>query len=318
MKGRSGRIRCSAALVAAAFACALQPAGGQPATTITVVIPGAANGALPLYYAQRAGLFAQAGLTVNVDQLASGAAGAAAVASGAADVANSNVLTVVEAHARGIPFTIVAPGGEYDAKHPTVELLVLADGPIRTAKDLNDVSIGVASLQDAFVLGLRAWLADNNIDPGGLHFVESPQSALLALLLERRVDAILLSEPSLAHALASGSVRAIAKPYDAIANHFLISAWVSTTTWVAAHPDVARRFVRVMEQASTYADDHWAELLPLVSEFTKVPVEQLKEFVPDAFGSSVSAAYVQPMIDAAARFNVIGRPFPAAEIISTP
>lgn len=311
--------RRSAVVVAAALVCSLQPAGAQPVRAeITVVVPVVANGTLPLYYAQRTGLFAKAGLSVTIEPLASGAAAAAAVAGGAADIGDSNVQTLVQAHARGVPFTIVAPGAEYDAKHPTVELLVLAAGPIRTAKDLPGISIGVASLQDAFVLGLGAWLADNNIDRSSLRFVESPQSALLALLLEKRVDAILLSEPSLAHALASGTTRPIAKPYDAIAKHFLISAWFSTTTWVAAHPDVAKRFSTVIAQAGAYADKHWVDMLPLVAEFTKIPVDELKAFVPDRFGSSVPARYVQPMIDVAARFKVIDRPFPAEEIISTP
>jgi len=301
------------------LACGLRPAGAQPVNTeITVVVPAVANGTLPLYYAQRTGLFAQAGLTVKIQALASGAAGAAAVAGGAADIGNSNVQTLVQAHARGIPFTIVAAGGEYDSRHPTVELLVLAAGPIKTAKDIGGISIGVASLQDAFVLGLNAWLTDNGIDRTGLHFVESPQSSLLAMLQTKRVDAILLSEPSLAHALASGSTRAIAKPYDAIAKHFMISAWFSTTTWVAAHPDAAKRFSSVMEQASIYADNHWDDLLPLVAEFTKVPVEELKLFTPDAFGASVRAVDVQPMIDVAARFKVIERAFPATDIIATP
>lgn len=290
----------------------------QAPTPINVVVPAAANGTLPLYYAQRTGMFAQAGLAVKISALASGAAGAAAVAGGAADIGNSNVQTLVLAHARGVPFTIVAAGGEYDSRHPTVELLVLTGSPIRTAHDIGGITIGVASLQDAFVLGLNAWLADNGIDRGGLHFVEAPQSSLLAMLQEKRVDAILLSEPNHTHALASGTVRSIAKPYDAIAKHFMISAWYSTMTWVAAHPEAAKRFGAVMAQASAYADAHWSEMLPLVSEFTKVPVEELRGFVPDAFGTAVAAANVQPMIDVAARFKVIDRPFPAGEIIAAP
>jgi NitT/TauT family transport system substrate-binding protein len=310
--------RRSAVAAAAVFACALPPAGAQAPAAIAVVVPVATNGALPLYYAQRSGLFARAGLNVTIETIGSGAAAAAAVAGGAADIGDSNVQTLIQAHARGVPFTIVAPGGEYDEKRPTVEVLVLAAGPLRTPKDIAGSSIGVASLQDAFVLGLNAWLAENGVDRSGLHFVEAPQSALLPLLVEKRVDGILLSEPSLAHAQASGSTRAIGKPYDSIAKHFLISAWFSTTTWVAAHPDAARRFGAAIAQADIYADNHWAEMVPIVADFTKLPIDELRSLTHDAFGASVPAAYVQPMIDVAARFKVIDRPFPAEEIISIP
>jgi NitT/TauT family transport system substrate-binding protein len=302
----------------ATLACVLQTAAAQPSrTSITVVAPLVAN-VLPLYYAQRAGLFEKADLTIKIDAIGSGAAAAAAVAGGAADIGGSNIQTLIQGHVRGLPFTIVAPGAEYDERRPSVELLVLTTSPIRRPADIAGASIGVASLQDAFVLGLNAWISKFGIDAGSLRFVETPQSALLALLQQKRVDAILVSQPRLAEALASGTTRAIGKPYDAIAKHFLISTWFSTTTWVAAHPEGARRFSAAIAQADVYADKHWDEMLPIISDYTKVPVEQLKKVVPDTFGASVPAAYVQPMIDVAARFKVIDRIFPAAEIIATP
>jgi NitT/TauT family transport system substrate-binding protein len=301
-----------------ALAFALQPAAAQPArTSITVVAPLVAN-VLPLYYAQRSGLFDKANLDIKIDAIGSGAAAAAAVAGGAADIGGSNLQTLIQGHARGLPFTIVAPGAEYDERRPSVELLVLTSSSIRRPAEIAGASIGVASLQDAFVIGLNAWLANLGIDRSSLHFIEAPQSALLSLLQQKRVDAILVSQPRLAEALASGTVRPIGKPYDAIAKHFLISTWFSTTTWVAAHPEAARRFSAAIAQADVYANRHWDEMLPIVSDYTKVPVEQLKTVVPDTFGSSVRTEYVQPMIDVAARFKVIDRGFPAAEIIATP
>lgn len=308
----------AAFIAIAALACVVQRAGAQPVrTTITVVAPLVAN-VLPLYYAQRAGLFDKANLDIKIDAIGSGAAAAAAVAGGAADIGGSNVQTLIQGHARGLPFTIVAPGAEYDERRPSVELLVLNASAIRRPAQLAGASIGVASLQDAFVLGLNAWLANLGIDRSTLHFIETPQSALLALLQQKRVDAILVSQPRLAEALASGMTRAIGKPYDAIAKHFLISTWFSTTTWVAAHPEAAKRFSAAIAQADVYADKHWDEMLPIISDYTKLPVEQLKTVVPDTFGASVPPAYVQPMIDVAVRFKLIDRAFPASEIIAFP
>ncbi len=194
--------------------------------------------------------------------------------------------------------------------------MVVADGPIRSARNLGGASIGVASLQDAFVLGLDAWLLDNHIhDRAGLHFVESPQSALLAMLQEKRVDAILLSEPKpRLHAFATQTVRSIARPlrFDREA---LPHQRVVHDDELGCRASRRRAAVRRgrMAQSSLYADAIFTgtTCFPLVSEFTEGPgLSELRAFVPDAFGSTLSATNVQPMIDVAARFKVIDRSVP--------
>ena len=54
-------------------------------------------------YGNASGTFSRLGLDVNVVKMASGSAGAAAVAGGALDVAKGSVIAVVAAHAHGIP-----------------------------------------------------------------------------------------------------------------------------------------------------------------------------------------------------------------------
>ena len=39
--------------------------------------------------------------------------------------------------------------------------------------------------------------------------------------------------------------------------------------------------VRQIAQADVYADNHWDEMLPIVADYTKLPIEELKLVTPD-------------------------------------
>lgn len=89
------------------------------------------------FYAQDIGLFRRAGLNVTIQSLSGGAAIASAVASGDLDIGVSNMLSLGNAVARGIPIKAIAPGYLYDTNVPLSRVVVAPNGPIHTAKDLN-------------------------------------------------------------------------------------------------------------------------------------------------------------------------------------
>ena len=93
-------------------------------------------------------------MTVTI--VASGSIATAAVIGGSAQIAQSNIFTVVLAHARGIPLVLIAPGGQNNPASPNLDLFVLRDGPIKTAKDLEGRTLGVTSVHDQQSLGARA------------------------------------------------------------------------------------------------------------------------------------------------------------------
>ena len=102
----------SRALAALAGAGALGPMAvrAQAAGTVRVGIP-VTEGGVPVIYALRTGMFARAGLTVELTRMASGAAIAAAIAGGNIDTGSTNMVSLVIAHAKGIPFVINAASG---------------------------------------------------------------------------------------------------------------------------------------------------------------------------------------------------------------
>src|ERR1700691_1356873 len=90
-----------------------------------------------VFYALDAGLFAKAGLDVGLVALSGGGAAiAAAVAGGSLDLGKSNVLELIAAHVRGLPFTIVGPGAGTGAFDHNGAIIVPVASPIRSARDL--------------------------------------------------------------------------------------------------------------------------------------------------------------------------------------
>lgn len=297
------------------IALADRPANAAPRLALTVAVTRSAD-AIPFFYALKAGLFEKADLDVKSMAMANGAAIASAIVGGAADIGFSNVQTLVAAHVKGIPFTIVSAGGEYNDASPTTELLVAADSPIKSAKELEGKTVAVGALHDLQALSVAAWMTTNGADASKANYIETPASAALALLQQGRADAIVVSQPNLQFALERGA-RVLGKPYGALAKRLLVSAWYTTQPWTQANADALTRFGRVMRAASDFANAHPQEMDPIIAAYTKIPAEALRTMSRAHQGTTVDPAQLQVVIDAAARYDVIPKAFPARDIIAS-
>jgi NitT/TauT family transport system substrate-binding protein len=269
----------------------------------------------PILYAQKAGLFARAGLNVILDKSPSGAAAAAAVLAGTYDIAKSSLVNLMSAHVKGVPFTLIAPAGMWDDSTPFAQLLVLRDSPIRSAKDLNGKLLSVPALHDIGQVSDSAWVEAHGGDSRTLRFVEFPMAGASAALDQHRIDATTIVGPAMDAAMASGKFRSLGASFGAIAPHFLFSGWFTTKEWAAAHADIAKRFVRVWAEAAAYANGHHDDTEPLLAQFTLIPIEILHKMTRGVYGTTLSAADIQPVIDVAAKYQMIERSFPAQELI---
>jgi NitT/TauT family transport system substrate-binding protein len=219
---------------------------------------------------------------------------------------------------RGVPFVIVAAAGVYDTKAPYGVLLVAADSPIRTAKDLEGATLAIGALQSIDEVGIDSWMERNGADYKSLKYVEIPQAAIQAALEAHRVAASVLNRPQLDAALTAGKVRTLYPIYDAIAPSFMSSGWFATKDWATAHADAVARFVRVVEDASRYANTHHAETAPILAQFSGIQLDVIQKMPRAILGTSLSPALVQPVIDLAAKYGMLARPFPASEVLYQP
>ncbi len=270
--------------------------------------------AVPFEYALQQGWFGQAGFDIQPVLLASGSAAATATVGGAVDIGSSNLFTAILAHAKGLPIVIIAPGGRYEEDIPTSQLLVASDSTIKTAKDLEGKTVAVAGLNDMSSLSIRAWVTQSGADAAAIKYIETPMSTMPGMIKGGKVDAIFCSEPALQTALSSGA-RVLATTYTAIAKHFFTSVWIAMAPWLATHRDLALKFADVIHRSTLYTNTHYAEVLPLISSYTKLPLETLRTMHQIKGGTTLVAEDVQPMIDAAAKYHAIPNVFPARDML---
>ncbi len=225
---------------------------GEGLISLRVMTTPIENGA-EVYYAKELGFFAQAGLDVDVQSVQSGSAISSAVTSGAADIGFASIVPLAIAHTKHFPFVLVAPGGEWTPEARNSALYVAARSTIRTGKDLNGKTVGIAGLGTLGDYAVRAWIDRNGGDATTVKFVELPYPAMVEALRGGRIDAASLNEPFLSEGKKVG--RFLGYQDDALASRFLIAGWFSTSDWARDHPALVQRFAAVMRRTAIWAND---------------------------------------------------------------
>jgi NitT/TauT family transport system substrate-binding protein len=314
------RARAAALLFGGTAAGALRLAGhAQSADAIRVAaipIVGAAQPSL----AKDLGLFAKAGIDVDIQPMQGSSAIASAVLSSSADIGFSAADTLMTAHSKGVSLVIIAPASEYLSTSPANDavLALPANSQVRQAKDLNGKTIGVNSLSGIALLSTRAWIDENGGDSTTVKFVEIPFATMPVALETGRVDCCQVTEPYIGAAKKNGRILANALN-GAIAKRFLITAWFTTPQWAAAHPDAVRRFAAAIRETATWCDDkgNAAKRTELLAKYTKIEPAVITTMTPPHYGAQVTPALLQPLIDVDAKYNKFAA-FPAQELIYAP
>jgi NitT/TauT family transport system substrate-binding protein len=309
----------SQVLIAVTSAGALPAvARAQPAGTVTLrVAAGLTEPTTPILYAQSSGLFAKAGLNVEMQRPQSGAVTAAAVIGGALEFGKSSPLELFSAHLRNVPLVWVSPASLYRAEAPDGGLLVAKDSPLRTARDLTGKVIAVTALNDLNTIGVRAWTDKNGGDSSTLKLVELSPGTMPAALEAGRIDAPALFNPVFEAALTSGKTRLVAHIYDSIAKRFLSAAWFTSQSYADNHREILDRFEHVMVEANAYTNGHFAETLPLIAQYSGLDPTAIAHMTRSVAALYLDARDIQPLIDSAAKYKVISRSFPAEELFSS-
>ncbi len=296
---------------AAALSAARCPAGAQARTPLSIATVASDPLALPLY-AQQLGYFTKAGFDVTINDTMNGAAITSAVASGAVDVGGSNLSTLVLAFKKGVPITVVAPAGIYNATSPVMGIIVPKNSPIVAAKDLEGKTVAVSPLRSISEFGPSEWVDKNGGDSAKIKYVELPFGEMEAAMLQGRVSAAVLTEPYISESKATS--RLLAFPYAAIAPQFLTSAFFASTAFVKAHPDTIDRFAAVIRQTAAWANKNQQQSGTILAAMAKLDASIVAKMSRVVYADALSPALVQPNIDLLAQFKVIDR-FDAKDMI---
>ena len=299
----------------AAAASLARPAFAQAAGSIRIgSFP--AEVSAEVYYAQDLGFFTKAGLHAEILPFNNGAAIAAAIAGGAIDVGLSDLVSVISAHAHGLPFVYVSAGLLWSLKAPTLLPVVAGDGPIHGPKDFNGKTVTVNGIGNIAQLPFQAWIDNNGGDSKTVKFLELPLPAMLPALQRGTVDAMVCPEPFVTGAVKAGN-RMVPITSGPLASVYLLSGFVASKAWVAKNAALAKTFADVMRTTGDWANANPALAAPILAKATNIPQAVVDSMLRGKFQDRLDPAVIQPVIDAAAKYGTIAKPFPASEIIAT-
>jgi NitT/TauT family transport system substrate-binding protein len=295
--------------------------GGLETSSLKVGIIKFAD-TIPFWVAEQQGFFRKAGLTsVRGVEMVGGAAIQPAIQSGQLDLGWTSVPSVITAKARNFDFKFFAGGAAIGRGHYKNEsMLVKSSSPIHSPQDLVGKKVGLNTLGNIAELELRWWLDSAGVDASKVKLVElnavGPEQ--LPPLIQGRVDAIQVNEPTVTSALKKGGVRTVGDWSFLAPKTVFVAGWVSTGKWLEDHPKAAQAFVKAMKDAARWIAANESAANALTSEKTGIPKPLIDAMVPSEIHIPVTQADLTPMIEASKRYGLSDKTFPASEIVWQP
>ncbi|WP_433831283.1 ABC transporter substrate-binding protein [Actinoplanes sp. CA-015351] len=245
------------------------PAGSGGLTTVNVSTIGV-SGAAAMVLGVQKGIFREAGLDVRVVP-AEAPAVIPSLMSGQAQIGFLNAPAVLLARTNGVPVVAVASTSTNpaDPADNFIQLQVAADGPIRSAKDLQGRTVAVDTLYQLPHVSIRNALRAEGADVNAVKFTELPFTAMADALKTGAVDAVLPAEPFVTIGLAAGARNLLSASVGQTPT-MPQSVFLATETFVKTERATADRFRTALTEACDYARAHPDEVRAILPTYTKV------------------------------------------------
>jgi NitT/TauT family transport system substrate-binding protein len=301
-------------LAGAASAAALaRPAAA--ADTVRIGVLGIDMSMQP-YYAQLLGTFEKSGLTAELMPFNSGSAAAAALTGGSIDVSFTDTITLVSAHAHGVPLSYIAPGSIHTPDSGTDVVIVAKGGPIQTAADFNGKTVAVNGIKNILQIPLQGWIDNNGGDSKTVKFVEIPFPAMAPAVANGTIDAAATVEPFITISLATANFREVPQSVKAIAPSYALGGWAVRNDWAAANPTIVRKLVAMYADTAKWGNTNHAQSAQVMVTEAKTPADLANKMRRCTYSERLTVGLFQPVIDAAAKYGVIATSFPARDIFN--
>jgi NitT/TauT family transport system substrate-binding protein len=266
----------------------------------------------------QSGIFAKYGLDVDIRVANSGAVVAAAVIGGALDIGKGSLLSLLNAHSKGVSLLLEAPASTWNTDAPDSALVVAKGSSIRNGRDLNGKTISVPALGDLYQISISAWIDQHGGDARTVKFLELPHRAAAESIAAGRVDAANIAEPILHDALESGKCQVLGRAQDGIAKHFIVTSYFCTAEYAAKNADVLARFRRGLYEAAAYSNANPSEMVPVLAKYSGVEAKTIASMVWAPVATSpkqLDPQLIQPIIDAAVKYRMLAAGFPAKDML---
>jgi len=233
------------------------------------------------YVALEEKLFEKAGITVESVKFQSPNQIIESLVSGRADFgapgAAAGITVLAEAQFPGTFKVFGLQGGGIKVNRINDGLIVANDSSIKSFADLKGKSLGhLPGVQWRTVS--RHMVRSAGLDPDkDVSLKELAVGLQVPAVVNKTVDATLSLEPVGSIAVASKEAkRAMTNPVaSVIADPFYSGASVLTTKFIKERPEVARKVVAVLDEATKLANANFDKYRPIIAKYTPIPASQV-------------------------------------------
>jgi ABC-type nitrate/sulfonate/bicarbonate transport system substrate-binding protein len=212
----------------------------------------------PVYVADEKGWFAEEGIEIEWVGEVPAAQLVPAVAANTIQFANRHTPLVLTARAGGAKVKIISAGAQTTPERPHMKYLVQPASPIKGVKDLKGRKIGINSFGACSEYVLKEYLRRNGLG-GDVEFVVIPDANQEQALKQGLIDVGVLHSPYYEKVVKTGAARELFNDYVVDDGRSGMLPYFVNEDFAKEHPDIVRKFVKVLVRASDWTNEHHEE-----------------------------------------------------------
>jgi len=267
-----------------------------------------------LYVAIDKGYFKEENLNIELVNLQGGSKILEALAGGSINVGFSNVVSLILSKDAGLDFVSITGGPIEDINHKEHAVIVRKED-INSPSDLQGKTIALNTRKNIDDLMMLEYLEKHGVNINSVKFIEMPFPRMENVLIQKEVDAICVIEPFVTFALQKETLKAIGYYYTELYPKVEISSYCVSQKWLNNKQETAKRFYHAIQKATTFCREHENEIKDIVSKYTSIDKEQIKNVVLPTFGNNLDQTELQSFADRAYQRGWIKNSVNANDII---
>lgn len=282
----------------------------EPRSLVAGVIPVTDIG--PVYMAQQNGVFDDAGFDLTLQKAGSSTEIIQAMQSGQVQIGYGGTTGVFQAVEGGVDLVIIAAASSTpeDPEQGINDLLVTADSPLKSAKDLEGKKVAVNAPG-----GYTQLLADIAVkadggDPKQVQYVQMAVPDQPAALESGAIDSFVAGEPFGTLGREEKGFRTLANPFEQLSDHAVVAGvWYALRSAVESDPEMYAKVAETIDAANTYALENDDELRQNIAEFTGIDPALAERIRLGTYGKyELSVENLQPIADWSLELGYIKNP----------
>ncbi|HEY8614045.1 MAG TPA: ABC transporter substrate-binding protein [Roseomonas sp.] len=277
----------------------------------------------PLHAAIAQGYFAAEGIEIDTSTTAGGATGLPGLVAGQFRITFSNTASILLGIREGLDFRFISGAARSQPAPPdSMAMLVRKGSGITDGKGLEGKRVASNTRNNIVWLRGMAWIEKTGGDPKKVMTVEVPFPQMADALAGGQIDGAIFSEPFVTAAMQShgDKLDRIGWVISETAPSSSVAQYVAMKDDLARNGEVFERFVRGLHKGTDWVNERLGkpELLQLISNFTRVPLERLQNCAFTAYVKEVTEAEIAEVISTMTHHGLGGRyPAPAELIFRT-